>query len=295
MITKNFGFGQSLINKFIWKGKQKYSQLRSHLGGGYFVWKLNDHVRFVSYKGDEFSHVLYVCRGHEKIELNWCKRWLQLDQSCKEVIDCGANIGYFSAILAQQCTIKTILAIEGNHNTFKLCQKTFDILNLANIQLIEAVLSENVTDDYTIPDRPGSEPWQNAVKVSSGSSSTYTTTLDKIVSETNISPDLIKIDCEGFETLILKGSSNILSFMRPAFMIECNDPALRQAGTNRKELFDFLRSYDYKLFHLASFKDFYPLGVEIDDNFPASEFNFAAIPNNVASLTRWNQSIVPLV
>lgn len=295
MIIKSFA--KSLTNKFIWKGRQKYSQLRSHLGGGHFVWELDENVRFVSYVGDEFSHILYVCRGHEKIELSWCKRWLQLDQSCreKEVIDCGANIGYFSAVLAQQCSVKTILAIEGNHNTFKLCQKTVDILNLTNVQLIEAVLSDNLSDNYIIPDKPGKEPWQNAVKLGSDLPSAPTTTLDKVVSENNINPALIKIDCEGFEPFILKGSINILTFIRPAFMIECNDAALRQAGTNRKELIDILMSYNYKLFHLASFKEFYPLGLEVDYNFPSSEFNFAAIPNNVDSLTRWNQSIVHLV
>jgi hypothetical protein len=108
---------------------------------------------------------------------------------------------------------------------------------------------------------------------------------------TGINPNLVKIDCEGFETLILKGATNLLKAIRPAFMIECNDPALERAGSNRRELFSMLRQHNYKLFHLASFTGFYPLGLDVDDNFPSSEFNFAAIPNDEINISRWDSSI----
>jgi len=282
-----------VIEKVIWKGKQKYSQIRCQLGGGQFIWNLDDHVNFVSYKDDLFSHVLYVCRGHEKIEIDWCERWLKLDQSPQSVVDCGANIGYFSAVLAQRCSLGKILAIEGNQRTAKLCEKTFDILNLKNGHVVKAILSENNADWYSIPDRLGREPWQNAVKVAVGANDIQTTTLDQVVSDFRVSPSLVKIDCEGFEPLILRGATYLLNSIRPAFMIECNDSALELAGTNRHELFNLLRQCDYKLFHLASFTGFYPLGIEIDNAFPSSEFNFVAIPCDQNNLERWNQTIHP--
>ena len=68
---------QQLVDKIHWKAKQKYSQFRCHLGGGHYIWKLNDQTRFVSCQGDAFSHVLYVCQGHEKTEMQWCHRWLE--------------------------------------------------------------------------------------------------------------------------------------------------------------------------------------------------------------------------
>lgn len=107
----------------------------------------------------------------------------------------------------------------------------------------------------------------------------------------NIKPSLVKIDCEGFETLILQGANNLLHTIRPAFMIECNDKALVQAQTNRNELLNLLRKYNYKLFHLCSFTGFQPFGLEVDNDFPSSEFNFAAIPNDDENLTKWNKSI----
>ena len=281
---------EALSKKIVWKGRQKYSQFRCWAGGGKFVWKIDRKVRFVSYLDDSFSHVLYVCRGHEKVEVNWCDRWLKRNQSAQSVIDCGANIGYFSAVLAQRCFLDKILAIEGNRQMAKLCRTTFDILGVQNSCVVEAILSENESDHYLIPNKPGWEPWQNAVKVAPEASDVRTTTLDQIVFDANIRPSLIKIDCEGFEPLILRGANHTLKSLRPAFMVECNDKALKLAGTNRQELFNLFRKNYYTLFHLASFTGFHPFGIEIDVDFPSSEFNFAAIPDDDANIARWISS-----
>jgi hypothetical protein len=59
-----------------WKLRQKYSQLRSLVGGGRFVCQVEPDIRFVARSDDEFSHLLFVYKGHEMTELRWCRRWL---------------------------------------------------------------------------------------------------------------------------------------------------------------------------------------------------------------------------
>ncbi len=304
---------QTLISKVHWKARQKYSQARCHLGGGHYVWALDEQTRFVACQGDAFSHVLYVCGGHEKTEMRWCRRWLEAGAAGQTVIDCGANIGYFSAVLSQTVPLDSIVAIEGNPKTAQRCRQNLALLQIANVQLIEAILSEDAAQRYVIPDQPGAEPWQRAVKagaagdipedmagdttagtaIDTAAGATPTLTLDQLVLERQLAPSLIKIDCEGFETLILKGATQVLGQVRPALMIECNDGALRAAGTSRHELLALLRSHHYRLFHLASFIGFYPLGIEIEDDFPSSEFNFAAIPDDPVNGDRWLRSIQP--
>jgi FkbM family methyltransferase len=291
MTMSQLSHAKSFLDKVQWKIKQKYSQLRCHTGKGYYIWKLDEKTRFVSRQEDAFSHVLYVCQGHEKNEMNWCRCWLELGQAGQSVVDCGANIGYFSAILSQSVDLSDVLAIEGNPKTAALCTQNLALLNIKNVQVVEAILSDDCSESYTIPDKPGAEPWQRAVKVSSEIASVHTTTLEQLIADFKLTPSLVKIDCEGFETLILKGASSLLSHIRPAFMIECNDTALQAAGTNRHELLGLLRSANYQLFHLASFTGSYPLGIALEDHFPASEFNFAAIPNDSINLDRWHQSI----
>ncbi len=270
-----------------YQARYKYSQLRSFLGKGYYIWTVQDGIQFVSRSHNTFSHILYVCKGHEKFEMNWCVRWLQEGDA---VVDCGANIGYFSAFLSQACLLSQIIAIEGNEKMAHVCQQNLDVLKIKNVDLIYAVLCANSKDSFYIPDKPGKEAWQQVSKVTS-TMNPIATTLDEVISKYQISPSLVKIDCEGFEPQILKGSSHLLECQRPAFMIECNDEALHSLGNSRKDLFSWLRHFGYRLFHLSSFDTSSPIGVEIDEEFKSSAFNFAAISDNPESINRWNQSI----
>jgi FkbM family methyltransferase len=268
-----------------WKLRQKYSQFRSLIGGGRFVWQVKPNVRFVARSDDTFSHVLFVCKGHEMTEMRWCCSWLSSGDS---VIDCGANIGYFSAYLAQSLRLERVLAIEGNPRTAAICADNFAVLGIANATVAQIILAANDSERLAIPDVPGREPWQCTVRVEDGDSAAPVSTLDHLVAAYRFSPSLVKIDCEGYEPFILKGCRQLLQLRRAAFMVECNDSALLTAHTNRAELFAAFREYDYALFHLASFESYHPFGIRCDETFPAAEFNFAAIPNNSSALEKWH-------
>lgn len=288
-MASNSMFG-IFFSKIIWKLKQLHSKTKCYFGNGYYVYNLDNETKFISLQEDDFSHVIYICKGHEKTEIDWCCRWIKASPDCQSVIDCGANIGFFSAVLAQRCDLEKIISIEGNARTAKMCDKNLSILKVNNSLVLETILSDNSANSYTIPDIVGREPWQRALQVDSTSNVVSSITLDQIISQFQLTPSLVKIDCEGFEYLILKGATNLLKNIRPAFMIECNDTALEFAGTSRKKLFELLLSCNYKLFHLASFTGYQPFGAELYDEFPSTEFNFAAIPNDDVNLDRWNIS-----
>jgi FkbM family methyltransferase len=274
-----------------WKLRQKYSQFRSFIGGGHHLWLVEPGVWFIARSDDAFSHVLFVCGGHEIVEMHWCRRWLAPGDS---VIDCGANIGYFSAYLAQASSLERIVAVEGNHRMASICADNFAILGITNATVVEAILSANDAEKLVIPDVRGREPWQRVTQAEEDRSARVTT-LDQLSEQHQLNPSLVKIDCEGFEPFILRGASRLLRTERPAFLIECNDEALLAAKTNRSELFSVLREHDYALFHLASFDSYHPFGVSCDEKFPAKEFNFAAIPNDASALERWRATSSPLV
>ncbi len=274
-----------------WKLRQKYSQLRSFISGGCHVWHVEPGIRFVARSGDAFSHVLFVCGGHEIHEMQWCRRWLVAGDS---VIDCGANIGYFSAYLAQACPLERVVAVEGNHRSASLCAENLAILGITNATVVEAILSASDEDKLVIPDLRGREPWQRVADARQDSAAGKVTTLDQVSEQHELKPSLVKIDCEGFEPFVLKGAKRLLCTERPAFMVECNDEALLAAKTNRHDLFSIFREHDYVLFHLASFESHHPFGLSCDENFPAKEFNFAAIPNDDGARERWRRSAHPL-
>jgi FkbM family methyltransferase len=271
-----------------WKLREKYILLRTGIGPGTCLWEVEPGVRFVARRDDSFSRLLYVCGGHEKAELKWCARWLRDGDT---VVDCGANIGFFSAFLAQRLPRARIVAVEGNARTATLCRENFALLGLRRVRLCESVLTESSQRTCVIANDPGREPWQRATDGPSSVDTPPTMTLDELLEQEQAAPSLVKIDCEGFESFILRGAARTLAEVRPAWMIECNTGALRAAGSSREELFSILRNHSYRTFHLGSFDGHAPFGVPCDESFAASEFNFAAIPDTAEHLKRWAQSL----
>ena len=137
------------------------------------------------------------------------------------------------------------------------------------------------------------EPWQRAV--ADDRTGTSAVTLDGLAARVGMTkPALVKIDCEGYEVNILRGASQMIERARPAFMIECNEPALQGAGTTPEELFGLLRQAQYSSFYLASFAGECQPGKEIVGKPTATEFNFAAIPNELVTSERWTKSLAAL-
>ena len=272
-----------------WKLRQLYSRLRAALDGGIFIYPLPDGARFAVLSGDLFSEALFVSRGHEVKEMAWCRAWLRAGDTA---IDCGANIGYWTAGLVQTVEGLKVLAVEGNSATAGRLRRVIERLRLPGVTVHEGILSASETEKLTLPTIAGREPWQRATADEAG---TNAITLDALSQEAGFpTPALVKIDCEGYEVNILRGATRMLGTVRPAFMIECNESALEGAGTTVAALFQLLAEARYSCFYLASFAGPCQPGAEIVGTPTATEFNFAAIPLELVAGERWTQSLAAL-
>lgn len=68
------------------------------------------------------------------------------------------------------------------------------------------------------------------------------TTLDSY----HISPDLIKIDVEGYELEVLQGGEKTIEKFRPTIVCEVSDNNYRRLGKSTQRIFDFMRKYGYE-------------------------------------------------
>ena len=270
-----------------WKLRQKYSELRSRLGGGRHFWRVEPGVRFVARSGDAFFHVLFVCGGHEIKEMQWCRRWLAPGDS---VIDCGANIGALSA------TSRKPARWSESSPWRETIARLQCVLITSPFSSSGASRSWKPSSQPAMPiassfqDLHGREPWQRARRLQDHRPAALVTTLDLLCETHQVRPSLIKIDCEGFETFIPSRSEPIVQrdaarLYRSAMLKHC-----RRWGRMCRNCFPYFVS----MITLCSISPVSILsnlfGSWCDVSFPSAEFNFAAIPNGTSSLERWGRA-----
>jgi len=170
----------------------------------------------------------------------------------KTFLDIGAHIGRFSVLLAKNGS--RVISIEPS-------RRNFAQLN-GNIQLNR--LQDNiVTINVGCSDRNGKKIFYFS-PINEGSSSlrkndesipeiTQIQELDNIYKDFNINPkeiDVIKVDVEGFELNVLKGSQGILKKSSPLLIVEILDKK------NEEKIRNFLRKLGYSCKKILDSRNF---------------------------------------
>jgi len=168
------------------------------------------------------------------------------------VLDIGANIGYYSLIMAKLVGKNgCVYAFEPEPSNFDILTKNITINNYPNIH------SEN----YAVSDHDGKTKLFLS-KVSAGSHKiTYSPNVSKNNIEVNVislnsffkknsidpkSVDFIKMDVEGAEFNVLKGMKNILSKTNNLqIILEFDPPQLREFNVEPKNVLKFLQDFDF--------------------------------------------------
>jgi FkbM family methyltransferase len=133
-------------------------------------------------------------------------------------IDIGANIGSYTLIAAEQPRAR-ILAIEPHPQTFAYLSRNVARNGYENVRLVRAAIGER-EGSVTITDTPGSA----VTHITSDGSGLAVPLrrMDSLLAETGLSPDLVKLDVEGFELGVLQGFRERLREVK-VLIIEMND------------------------------------------------------------------------
>ena len=170
-------------------------------------------------------------------------RYLKISKN-EIFIDIGAHIGKYSVIAAKKC--KNVISIEPEKNNFEILKKNVTLNSLKNVILLNCACSDK--KGYLklyISETTGGHSLERKGK-------TYqiveTRTLDEILKTYKINSQqigLIKIDVEGHELKVLKGSKNILKKSK-------NLRIIFESWENFNEVKKFLRKFDFQV------KEIYP-------------------------------------
>ena len=153
------------------------------------------------------------------------------------VVDVGAAIGDTALLLLQRCSamIKTLECIEGDPAFAKLLRKN---LTDPRIQIHEVVLSDRAGP---IPGLIRSQ--HQGTASAQGDELVGASTLDEELAA--ISPDVIKLDTDGYDGAILAGAEDLLKRARPAVLFEWHPSLCRMVGRDPQLAFEVLRDAGY--------------------------------------------------
>lgn len=158
-------------------------------------------------------------------------------------IDIGANIGYYSLLLAQKC--KRVWAFEPTDYTFGLLTKNIEYNKLQDKIIAEKVAISDKEQKLKLYHAYQNSGGNSVVPMAGCDSSSYEivacTTLDKVIPNQRI--DFMKIDVEGHEEQVLGGGKRTLENTE-IVLIEYNKVALKEIGRTGKEIFELLKEFD---------------------------------------------------
>lgn len=174
----------------------------------------------------------------------------------KDVIDIGANVGFYSILLAQKISHSSrVLAIEPTDNAFGKLEKNVALNNVREKIISYNGVASDISGELEIRTVLGKEEYSSigVMEHPSIAKESYVThkvpseTIDNLVKTHGLQPGFVKIDVEGAEKRVFDGAKDTIREHRPVVLSEISDKLLRKNGSSAVEVFSFFESQSYKI------------------------------------------------
>ena len=166
-------------------------------------------------------------------------------------IDVGANIGYFSLVVAKQFNNAKVYAVEPVSKTYEMLCKNiaFNQCQEKIIPINSAVGNQQGVVDIIDNRGPKNHIFVDSLNLSKNQKYSHetaeVTTLDNTVNKLKISEiDLIKVDIEGYESYFIDGAKQTLSQL-PLLLIEIQQKRSQIFGKQAKQVIESLLGLGY--------------------------------------------------
>lgn len=190
------------------------------------------------------SHLLrrLLTDGHYEPDL--VKLFLSRLAPDRDVVDVGANIGFFTVLAAKRLTTGRVLAAEPTSAAFSRLSQNIAINGVEKKVILYNGLISDQPSLATLDIVPGREEYSSMggiVHPSVAGQAKQTETiqalpLDDLVKEHTLHPGLIKVDVEGAEGMVFAGAQQTLREFRPIVLSEFSRPLLAKNGSSPEEI-----------------------------------------------------------
>lgn len=171
-------------------------------------------------------HKTYVFGTHEPSVVQGLE---ELVQPGWTAIDVGANIGYFTLLMAKRVGPQgKVIAFEPLAENFNILQENIKLNRHPNVVAENCALMSSSERVELRSATPGAITWVASVRVKQDSAveseSVEAISLDEYVEKKGIAKvDFLKIDVEGAEESVLDGATKVLERDKPVLLIELHE------------------------------------------------------------------------
>ncbi|MDO8658547.1 MAG: FkbM family methyltransferase [Candidatus Levybacteria bacterium] len=203
------------------------------------------------------SHIDRTIFFHEYVEKelsDFLSKYLKKEST---FFDIGANSGYFSLLTSTIIENGSIHAFEPVQYIYNNFSKSVKINNIKNIFINNVCVgSKNKKVDFYVASHSDvSSIRKTDFQKSSKKIKCKMITLESYCDMKNIKRiDMIKIDTEGNEFDILRGSMKILKRFKPVLIIEFSNKTTESFGYHPNIMYDYLTGLGYKIFSYSGSK-----------------------------------------
>lgn len=171
---------------------------------------------------------LRVLRGTVRPKVDKDDAWFAtLSAKANVIFDIGANVGYTALLANLYGRPRSIVLIDANVDALGTALRNLAMNNMAvNCRFHRAFVGAKDSDKvkfYTVGTGAAGSMYESHAKTAAAVNSYFyveTITVDTLCANIGLTPDLVKIDVEGAESLVLEGAQRLAEKMGCVFFVE---------------------------------------------------------------------------
>lgn len=241
---------------------------------------------------DDIGHEIYYYGEYEPKTLWFLKNFIIEGDV---FLDIGAYIGDISCIASKYVGKKGIVyAFEPVPHHYKTFLNNINLNNINNIIIYNIALSDKKGKSYIYIrdiDNRGADSLVQTNKDIKTNILVEIDTIDSLLKSKKILiPDILKIDVEGFELNVLKGSYKLLKEYAPILIVEYNEYIPQKEG-KPKDILSYIKNiHDYKIYIIKPYKlnQFKLIPIMNDYNIPKYCNIYCLLQNHINKIKNKN-------
>jgi len=167
-------------------------------------------------------------------------------------LDLGANIGYFSLLVANNSPSAKVISFEPVAGLFQNMNDNISLNNIKNILTVNAAVGEiNEEKELFVsaPDNLGMSSFHQPANYSGKKERVKVVAIDDWLKISGLPRiDVIKLDIEGSELTALKGMKEVLQKQQPVLIVEVNPETLSMFNLKPSDIYDYLKHLNFEGF-----------------------------------------------